>query len=115
MEPGRLFVAAAHELEQEREQVEEVEVELQRAHDGGALEHVALHGAVNVFALEPLGVPCSQSGKHEHAAHCFAEAQKLLADRVSFALGSGLSLQASQQGPEARFWLHSALRLAESK
>src|SRR5262245_65632002 len=46
-----LFVAAAEQLQQEGEQVEEVEIERERAHNGGALQHVAFHGAVDVLAL----------------------------------------------------------------
>src|SRR5690349_10818973 len=43
---ARLLLAAAQQVQQHREQVEEVEIERQRAHDGGAFQHVAFHRAV---------------------------------------------------------------------
>src|SRR5690349_5981941 len=65
--PGpRLLVPLPHTLEEKREQVHEVEVERQRAENGRALCDLPVHGAIEVFALEPLGIPGRQAREHQH-------------------------------------------------
>src|ERR1700748_1261623 len=62
-------VALAKQLQQQREQVDEVQVERQCAGNRRALSHVtALRGiAVDVVVLQPLGVPGGEARKYQDA------------------------------------------------
>src|SRR6267378_5385549 len=70
-------VALAEQLEQQREQVDEVQVQRQRTGNGGALRHVtALRGiAVDVVVLQPLGIPGGEAREHQHTNHRHDELQ----------------------------------------
>src|SRR5690606_34406349 len=60
-------LAVAHELQQEHEQVEEVEVELQRAHDGGLAKKIPV--AVRqpqVGVLDVLRIVRRQTGEDQN-------------------------------------------------
>src|ERR1700676_2610722 len=61
-------VALAEQLQQQREQVDEVQIERQRAGDRSPLRHItALRGvAVDVIVLQPLGIPGGEAGKYQH-------------------------------------------------
>src|SRR4051794_23874537 len=62
------LVALSQELQQQREQVDEVEVERERAADGRPLRYVtALRGiAVDVVVLQPLRIPGGEPREHQH-------------------------------------------------
>src|ERR1017187_6325863 len=66
-----LSVALAEQLQQEREQVDEVQIERKRAGDGRTLCNIAtLRGiAVDVIILQPLRVISGEAGEHQHAHH----------------------------------------------
>src|SRR4051794_16705492 len=56
----------AEELQQEGEQVDEVEVELQGAHDGlAACDHIVVTREIHL--LDALCVPGGEAGKDQHA------------------------------------------------
>src|SRR3954454_24858611 len=63
------LVALAEELQEQREQVDEVQVQRQRAGDGRTLCDVtAGRGvAVDVVVLQPLGIPGGEAREHQHA------------------------------------------------
>src|SRR3979490_1516121 len=65
------LVALAEQLQQQREQVDEVQVERQRAGNRRPLRNVtALRGiAVDVVVLQPLGVPGGEAREYQHADH----------------------------------------------
>src|SRR5262245_17525657 len=64
----------AEELQQEGEQVDEVEVELERAHDGlAAGDHVVV--AREIHLLDALRVPGGEAGKDKHADRRDREAE----------------------------------------
>src|ERR1700678_1200555 len=68
-------VALAEQLQQQREQVDEVQIQRQRTGDRSPLRHVtALRGvAVDVIVLQPLGIPGGKARKHQHADHRYDE------------------------------------------
>src|SRR6516225_4422523 len=55
-------VALTEQLQEQREQVDEVQIERQRAGDGRTFRHFAalLGIAIDVFVLQPLGIPGSK-------------------------------------------------------
>lgn len=61
-----LVAVAAEDAEQEEEQVDEVEIERERAY-GGELAHGSF-GGDHCEALYLLGVPGGKSDEYEHAA-----------------------------------------------
>src|SRR6478735_8561453 len=65
----RRSVALSEELQEQREQVDEVQVERQRAGDRRAFRHVtAGRGvAVDVLVLQPLGIPGGEAREHHDA------------------------------------------------
>src|SRR5580698_1092308 len=62
-------VALTEQLQQQREQVDEVQIQRQRTGDGGPLRDVtALRSiAVDVVVLQPLGVIGGEAGEDQHA------------------------------------------------
>src|SRR5882724_7999547 len=70
-------VALTEQLQQQREQVDEVQVERQRAGDRRTFRHVtALRGiAVDVIVLQPLGIPGGEARKYQYADHRHHELQ----------------------------------------
>src|SRR6266849_5203719 len=70
-------VALTEQLQQQREQVDEVQVKRQRAGNRRTLRYVtALRGiAVDVIVLQPLGIPGGEAGKYQHADHGHYELQ----------------------------------------
>src|SRR6516164_4897041 len=61
-----LSAAVTHQLKQAREQVDEVEIEAQRAHDRLAAGHRTIIGHA-VHFLDLLRVPGGEPGKHDDA------------------------------------------------
>src|SRR6478735_2906148 len=64
-------VALTEQLQQQREQVDEVQIERQRAGDCRTLRDLTtLRGiAVNVVVLQPLGIPGGEAREYQHADH----------------------------------------------
>src|SRR5215468_704475 len=62
-DPGDPLAAVAHKLEQEREHVDEVEVEAERPHHGFAARRRAVVHRIVEF-LDLLGIPSRQSGEN---------------------------------------------------
>src|SRR5215216_4558459 len=59
----RFLLALAEQVEQEREHVDEVQVERERARDGRLLRHVSRHRAIQILALQALCIPRRQAGE----------------------------------------------------
>ncbi|KAG5724614.1 hypothetical protein E4T56_gene9685, partial [Termitomyces sp. T112] len=61
--------ALAEELQQQREQVDEVQVKRQRTGDGCTLRNFTSGRgvAVDVVVLQPLGIPGGEAREHQHA------------------------------------------------
>src|SRR3981189_87152 len=64
---GFSLFALSQQLHQQREQVDEIEIERESAQDRGPLHGLAVHGAVEILALEPLGAPGGETREHQHA------------------------------------------------
>src|SRR5258706_1296956 len=64
-------VALTEQLQEQREQVDEVQIERQRAGDCRTLRHVTtLRGiAVDVIVLQPLRIPGADAREHQHTSH----------------------------------------------
>src|SRR5882672_7944260 len=64
-------VALTEQLQQQREQVDEVQVQRQCAGDRRTFRHVtALRGiAVDVVVLQPLGIPGGEAREYQYADH----------------------------------------------
>src|SRR5258708_27930886 len=76
------LVALTEQLEQQREQVDEVQVQRQGAGDRRAFRHdAALRGiAVDVVVLQPLGIPGGEAREYQHADHRDDELQRRTRD-----------------------------------
>src|SRR6266567_3885960 len=70
-------VALAEQLQQQREQVDEVQVQRQRTGNGRALRHVTtLRGiAVDVIVLQSLGIPGGEAREYQYTNHRHDELQ----------------------------------------
>ena len=66
---GRALLAASEETQQEHEHIDEVQIQVQRAHDGGFGEPFAIHGMSvrNVIRLDLLCVIGGEACKDQHA------------------------------------------------
>src|SRR5271155_2136642 len=70
-------VALAEQLQQQREQVDEVQVERQGAGNGRTLCHVTARAgiAIDVVVLQPLGIVGSEAREYQDADHRHQELQ----------------------------------------
>ena len=71
------LVAAAEQLQQRHEHVDEIEIEAERAHDGafGHRRRVIHHGVVAI--LDPLGIVGGEASEDQHADHGDGELQRV--------------------------------------
>ena len=76
--------AAAEQLEQHHEQVDEVQVQAQRAHDRTLGDHLGTGAGIagQILLLQPLRVPGGEAGEHQHADHADRELERELARKM---------------------------------
>ncbi|PRD40051.1 UNVERIFIED_CONTAM: rpmG [Trichonephila clavipes] len=79
--PSQRLFAVARELQQEHEQVDEVEVEVQRPHDRRLCQPllIAILGVLDVGVLDVLRVVCRQAREDQHTDHRDGELQRIRA------------------------------------
>ncbi len=68
------LVARRHQPQDELEQVDEVEIEAQRAEGGGHRHRARVAADLIIHVLQPLRVERGQAGEHQHADHRDGEA-----------------------------------------
>src|ERR1700730_14131169 len=93
----RSLVPLTKQLKQQRENVDEVQLEGECAQNRRALRRLAIHSAMQILALEPLRVPGGKSGEDQNAHHRDHELQRRARHEEIYQAGENYAEQTHQQ------------------